>query len=81
MTVHCVFCDGTGVHECPGGELTSEYFKKLDCDQDTGWFLRATSSMLAPGLVDADCYPAIDGYKPLPAHPAMLEHRRKELAQ
>lgn len=72
MTVHCVFCNGTGVHECP------TYAMNVPTLEDSAM----------PHQVCASCgnwlrvhWRGRSCYKPMPAHPAMLEHRRREFAR
>ena len=44
---HCMFCLGTGVHECPGGHhITRSVFGDY-------------SGSIGPGLVDAEAFPAM----------------------
>lgn len=79
--IRCVFCSGTGVHECPGGELDKKYLRKRDelraahlLDGQTFEARAAVHEWVGPGWLDAACYPAIEGQKP---GPSMLEKLRE----
>jgi hypothetical protein len=57
--IHCVFCDSTGVHDCPGGELGSDYFAwRRTAPGETGWTFDSVDHVwIGPGKCLADCYP------------------------
>jgi hypothetical protein len=57
----CVFCDATGVHDCPGGELGSDYFRWHDEAHPNprafSSFSLVAHEWTAPGMMDASFRP------------------------
>jgi hypothetical protein len=61
VTARCVFCDGTGVHDCPGGQLGRDYFRwhgeAFDAPTSFSTHSMIDHAWVAPGALDARCYP------------------------
>lgn len=75
---HCVFCSGTGVHQCPGGTLESGYWarrERLEGTASTSFTLGGEpASDYSPGLVNADDYYALPEFDPCCACSVLVEH-------
>lgn len=74
---HCVFCNGTGVHQCPGGYIPVGYWTRR-------WRLEGTTAhhflehgggteAIFPGLVNAEDYYALPEFDPLAYAECVLE--------